>query len=98
MIHRNTLKLFAGSSHPELAKAIAKQLRLKLSPMEIKRFASGEIYAKPGESVRGCNVFVIQSATERVNEDMMELFIMLDAFKRSFAHSIHVVMPYYAYG
>lgn len=98
MIHRNTLKLFAGSSHPELAKAIAKQLRFKLSPMEIKRFASGEIYAKPGESVRGCDVFVVQSATAQVNEDMMELFIMLDSFKRSFAHNIHVIMPYYAYG
>ncbi|KKT76104.1 MAG: Ribose-phosphate pyrophosphokinase [Candidatus Peregrinibacteria bacterium GW2011_GWA2_44_7] len=98
MAQRNPLKIFSGSSHPQLAQAIADHLKMPLSPMEIKCFASGEIYAKPGESVRGCDVFVIQSATERVNEDMMELFIMLDAFKRSFAHSIHVVMPYYAYG
>ena len=97
MSHKDTLKIFSGSSHPKLAQEVAKALGVGLSGMEITRFANGEIYAKPKESVRGCDVFVIQSASSNVNEDMMELFIMLDSFKRSFAHNIHVVMPSYAY-
>lgn len=91
------LKLFSGTSHPELAKEIAKHLRITLSPMQISRFACGEIYAKPGISVRGCDVFVVQTATANVNEDLMELFVMLDSFKRSFAGKIHVIMPHYGY-
>ena len=91
------IKIFAGSSHQGLAKEIAKNLKVKLSEMQISRFACGEIYAKPLESVRGCDVFVIQTASENVNEDLMELFIILDALKRSFAERIHVVMPHYAY-
>lgn len=65
--------------------------------MHISKFACGEIYAKPGESVRGCDVFVVQTATHNVNEDLIELFVMLDAFKRSFADQIHVIMPHYGY-
>lgn len=91
------LKLFAGSSHPELAQEIAKRLKVKLSPSEIKRFSNGEIYFRPMESVRGCAVFLVQTASDNVNEDMMELFVMLDAFKRSFATDVHVIMPHYAY-
>ncbi len=91
------IKLFSGTSHPELAKEIAKNLKVKLSEMQISRFACGEIYAKPKETVRGCDVFVIQTSSENVNEDLMELFIILDSLKRSFAERIHVVMPHYAY-
>ncbi len=91
------LKIFSGTSHPKLAEEIAKNLKIKLSPMHISRFACGEIYAKPGVTVRGCDVFLIQTATQNVNEDLMELFVMLDAFKRSFANNIHVVMPHYGY-
>lgn len=97
MLNKKTIKVFAGSSHPELAQAIARQLGVDLAKMEMKRFASNEIYFKPLESVRGCEVYVVQTATDRVNEDMIELFVMLDAFKRSFATGIHVVMPHYAY-
>lgn len=97
MILEPKIKLFAGTSHPELAKAIAKQLRLPLSPIQITHFACNEIYTRPGESVRNADVFVIQTATANVNEELMELFIMLDAFKRSFAHKVHVVMPYFPY-
>ena len=68
------LKIFSGSSHPELAHAIAKNLHVKVSEMELKRFACNEIYAKPVESVRGCDVYVVQTATNHVNEDLMELF------------------------
>lgn len=92
-----SIKIFSGSSHPDLAKEIAKYLKTSLSEMVISRFACGEIYAKPKESVRGFDVFVVQTATSNVNEDLMELFIILDSLKRSFAERIHVVMPHYGY-
>lgn len=91
------IKIFSGTSHPELAKEIAKSLGLPLSEMLISRFACKEIYAKPTETVRGTDVFVVQTGSENVNEDLMELFIMLDSLKRSFAGRIHVVMPHYGY-
>jgi len=96
-MQNHPIKLFSGSSHPALAAEIAKNLHVKLSPMHISKFACGEIYAKPMETVRGCDVFVVQTATNNVNEDLIELFIMLDAFKRSFAEKIHVIMPHYGY-
>ena len=65
-----SLRIYSGSSHPELAKEIAKQLKVKLSPLEISRFACNEIYAKPKDTVRGCDVFVIQTSSENVNEDL----------------------------
>ncbi|MFA7686005.1 MAG: ribose-phosphate pyrophosphokinase [Candidatus Gracilibacteria bacterium] len=91
------VKLFSGTSHPELAKEIGKYLKVPVSEMLISRFACGEIYAKPAETVRGMDVFLVQTASSKVNEDLMELFIMIDALKRSFAGRIHVVMPNYAY-
>ncbi len=91
------LQLFSGTSHPELAAEIAKNLKVKLCDMQISRFACGEIYAKPGCTVRGSDIYLVQTGTENVNEDLMELFVMLDAFKRSFANKIHVIMPHYAY-
>lgn len=91
------IKLFAGNTHPELARAVAKLLKTSLAPIDLRRFASNEIYAKPGVTVRNADVFVIQTGTQNVNEDLMELFIMLDAFKRSFAAKVHVVMPYFPY-
>ena len=96
-MNKRPMRLLAGSSHPLLAKEIAKYLKVPLSEMVISRFACGEIYAKPKDTVRGMEVFVIQTCTENVNEDLMELFIMLDSLKRSFAERIHVVMPHYGY-
>jgi len=94
---KKSLKIFSGTSHVFLAKEISKQLGIPLSEMHISRFACNEIYAKPMCSVRDCDVYVVQTATENVNEDLMELFIMLDSLKRSFAGKIHVIMPHYAY-
>lgn len=91
------LKIYSGTSHPALAAAIARELRVPLSKMSVSRFACGEIYAKPDESVRGADVFLVQTCTEQVNEDYMELFIMIDALKRSFAREVHVVIPHYGY-
>lgn len=92
-----SLRIVSGSTHPDLAEAIAKELGTSLIPMEISRFACNEIYAKPLETVRGDDLFVVQTATANVNEDLMELFIILDSLKRSFAGKIHVVMPHYGY-
>lgn len=91
------LRVFAGNSHPTLAKAICKHLKVGLSEIHISQFACGEIYAKPVKTVRGDDVFIIQTGTSNVNEDLMELFVILDAMKRSFARSVHVVMPHYPY-
>lgn len=91
------LKIFSGTSHPALAGAIAKELGVSLSEMQISRFACNEIYAKPADSIRGDDVYIVQTMTDRVNEDYMELFIMIDAMKRSFAGKVHVVIPHYGY-
>lgn len=94
---QQSIHLFSGSSHPELAKSIADELGISLRELQISRFACGEVYARPKETVRGNDVFVIQTTTNRVNEDLMELFVILDSLKRSFANRVHVVMPFYAY-
>lgn len=91
------IKIFSGTSHPDLVEEVARNLGIPVSEMIISRFACGEIYAKPAETVRGMDVFLVQTASAKVNEDLMELFIMIDALKRSFAGRIHVVMPHYGY-
>lgn len=96
-MQKNPIKLFAGSSHPLLAQEIAKHLKITVSETINTRFANGEIYTRPIETVRGCDVYVLQTCTDRVNEELMELFIMLDSLKRSFSGKIHVVMPNYGY-
>lgn len=93
----NSFKIFSGSSHPGLAADIAKLLRTQVEPMVLKRFACNEIYAKVEHTVRGAEAYIVQTCTDRVNEDLMELFIMIDSLKRSFAERIHVVMPHYGY-
>lgn len=90
-------KIFSGSSHPRLAEEIAKILHVKLEEMKITRFASNEIYARPEHTLRGSDVYIVQTCTENVNEELMELFIIIDSLKRSFAGKIHVVMPHYGY-
>jgi ribose-phosphate pyrophosphokinase len=97
MANAKNLRVFSGSSNPALAMAIAKALKLPLSKMQITRFACNEIYAKPEETVRGMDVFLVQTCTDNVNEDYMELFIMIDALKRSFAKTVHLVIPHFGY-
>jgi len=87
--------LFAGSCHPQLAAAAAA-LGAALSPVEVSRFASGEIYVRLLESVRGCDAFVIQTHGAPVNEAIMEQLIMIDALKRASASRINAVIPYSA--
>ncbi len=89
--------LFAGSSHPELARAVAKELGVPLGQISIESFPDGEIGVQILENVRGRDVFVLQSPARRPNHFLMELLILVDAFKRASARSIVAVVPYYAY-
>lgn len=91
------IKLFAGRSNPELAREIANYLGTTVGPMVIKNFADGEIYVQVKESVRGDDVFIIQPLCNPVNENLMELLIIIDAFKRASAKTITAVIPYYGY-
>lgn len=94
---KKRLVVAAGRSHPELAAQVAAQLGTELAPTEHRTFASGEIYTRFEVSIRGCDVFVIQSFGPPVNEWLMELLIMLDALKRASAKRITVVAPYFPY-
>jgi len=91
------IKIFSGRSHPELVEDIAKYLGTTVGPMIIKNFSDGEIYVKVQESVRGDDVFIVQPLCNPVNENLMELLIIIDAFKRASAKSITAVIPYYGY-
>lgn len=95
MLH--PFSIVSGSSHPQLAEDISSALGVPLTQVEIKQFASKEIYVRLHETVRGREVFVIQTATQRVNEDYMELFLLCDMLKRSFARKVHVIFPHYGY-
>ncbi len=94
---RRPLRIFSGSSNPALAQSIARHLDVPLGEAKLSRFADGEIYFQILENIRGADVFVIQSTAPPVNENLMELLIMLDAFKRSSASRITSVLPYYGY-
>jgi len=91
------LKIFSGSSNPQLAQSIARYLNIELGHSVLERFADGEIHFYIDESVRGEDVFVIQSGSHDANFHLMELFLMLDAFKRAPAGRITAVIPYFAY-
>lgn len=91
------IKLFAGRSNTALAREIANYLGTTVGPMVIKNFADGEIYVQVQESVRGDDVFIIQPLCNPVNENLMELLIIIDAFKRASAKTITAVIPYYGY-
>lgn len=91
------LKIFTGNANPELAQQIAQHVGVPLGNASIIRFSDGEIRIKLDESVRGCDVFVIQPTSAPANEHLMELLIMVDALKRASAKSINVVIPYYGY-
>ncbi len=89
--------LVAGRSHPELAQAVADNLGTQLVPTRAYNFANGEIFVRFEESIRGCDVFVLQTHTAPVNEWIMEHLLMVDALKRASAKRITVVAPFYGY-
>ncbi len=96
-LHGKDIKLFAGNSNRALAEAMAARLGVALGKCEVGKFSDGEIQVNIGETVRGSDVFVVQSTSSPVNTNLMELLIMIDAFKRASAGRITAVIPYYGY-
>lgn len=90
-------KIFAGNSHPELAKEIADIMGKPLGKATVTKFSDGEISVNIWESVRGIDVYIIQSTCSPVNSNLMELLIMIDAMKRASAGRINAIIPYYGY-
>ena len=97
IVTKKRMMLFSGMAHPDLAEEIAAHLGVSLSGSKLSRFASGEIYFRAEESVRGADVFVLQTHADPVNESIMEQLIMIDAMKRASAKRITAVVPYYGY-
>ena len=96
-LHGKDIKIFTANSNPTVAKEIAQYLGLPLGKSEVVTFSDGEISVSIQESVRGSDVFVVQSTSSPVNDHMMELLIMIDAFKRASAGRITAVIPYMGY-
>jgi len=97
LIPRRRLELVSGRSHPSLARDIAGHLGVELGEANLREFANGEIYCKYDISIRGCDVFIIQTHASPVNDSLMEHLIMIDAAKRASAKRITAVCPYYGY-
>jgi ribose-phosphate pyrophosphokinase len=91
------MKLFAGNSNRVLAEAVARYLNIQLGRASVRRFADQEIFVEIQENVRGQDVFVLQSTSYPANDHLMELLIMIDAFRRSSARRITAVIPYFGY-
>ena len=93
----NRLRLFSGTANAPLSLEVARYLGMDLGPMVRKRFADGELYVQIQESIRGCDVYLIQPTCHPVNDHLMELLIMMDACRRASARQITAVIPYYGY-
>jgi ribose-phosphate pyrophosphokinase len=91
------IRIFTGSAHPALGQAIARSLGVPVGRAHLARFSDGEVWFQIQDNVRGADVFVVQPTSQPVNENLMELLVMLDAFKRSSASRITAVIPYYGY-
>lgn len=96
-VHGNQIKLFAGTGCPSLAKEIADCLGIRLGNIEVGKFSDGECAVHVSETVRGSDVYVIQSTSYPVNDNLMQLLVMIDALKRASAGRITAVMPYFGY-
>jgi len=97
MSRERELKIFTGSAHPALGEAIARSLGVPLGRAHLDRFSDGEVWFQIQDNVRGADVFVVQPTAPPVNENVMELLLMLAAFKRSSASRLTAVVPYYGY-
>jgi len=94
---RKRLMIFSGRSNPELGVKIAEKMGINLGGVLLKTFANGEIYARYDESIRGADAFIVQSPKDRLNDEVMELLIMIQAAQLASARRITAVMPYYPY-
>ncbi|MCG8498966.1 MAG: ribose-phosphate pyrophosphokinase [Firmicutes bacterium] len=95
--YERNIKIFTGNANTPLAKAIADNVGISVGNSEVGVFSDGEIFVNTAETVRGADVYVVQSTCEPVNDHLMELLIIIDAFKRASAGRITAVMPYYGY-
>ena len=95
--HGKDIKIFTGNANPKLADSICKIIGTKLGESEVKSFADGEASVSLYETVRGSDVFLVQSTCKPVNDSLMELLIMVDACRRASAGRITAVMPYFGY-
>lgn len=93
----NTMKLLTGTSNMDLSQKVSGFLGVPITPMDVKRFADGEIFTEIKDSIRGEDVYLIQSTCSPVNENLMELLIILDTCKRASARSVNVIIPYFGY-
>src|SRR5208282_78787 len=97
LVPRRRLELVSGRSHPELAREIATHLGVDLSSANLREFANGEIHCRYDISLRGADLFIVQTHCGPVNDSLMEQLIMIDAAKRASAKNITAVCPYYGY-
>ncbi|GFZ26875.1 ribose-phosphate diphosphokinase [Lactobacillus corticis] len=97
MSYKDDLMIFALNSNVPLAKQIAERIGVPLSKCDVERFSDGEIQINIDESVRGKDVYLVQSTSDPVNDNLMELLIMIDAVRRASARTVNIVMPYYGY-
>ena len=102
VVTKKRMMIFSGSAYPELAREVCDHLGMRLGELKRSQFANGELYARPSESVRGADVFVIQSHVSEtgglsINDHLMEQLLLVDAMKRASAKRIVAVAPYYAY-
>ncbi len=91
------LKVFSGNANPTLAEAVAQSLSIPLGDILVSRFSDGEVRVQIRDNVRGADVFIIQPTCPPVNENLMELLVMIDAFRRASAARVTAVIPYYGY-
>ncbi|MFD0712196.1 ribose-phosphate diphosphokinase [Paenibacillus sp. GCM10027626] len=91
------LRIFSGSSNPKVAEKISAELGLPLGKIKVSRFKSGEIYVHYEESIRNCDVFLVQSFSHPINDHFVELLVMIDAAKRASARTVNIIVPYYGY-
>ncbi len=102
VVTKKRMMIFSGSAYPELGREVADHLGMRLGELKRSQFANGELYARPAESVRGADVFVIQCHVSHdgglsINDHLMEQLLLVDAMKRASAKRIVAVAPYYAY-
>ncbi|WP_223070049.1 ribose-phosphate diphosphokinase [Paenibacillus caui] len=96
-MQQSKMRIFSGSSNKALTDAVCRQLGVEPGRVQISRFKSGEIYVHYEESIRNCDVFLVQSLSHPINEMFVELLVMIDAAKRASAHTVNIVLPYYGY-
>jgi len=96
-IMSDNFRIFTGSSHAQLGAEVAHELKATLGKISLSKFSCNEVYAKIDETIRGKDVYILQTAGQNINDNLMELFLIMDTLRRASALSINVVMPHFGY-